>query len=119
MRLTFRGPLRLSVGPFALGLGNRECRFRLQSLSLLPLARGFGFPLGLSSLQSLPGADGNPGKQGRRDSRRSGKGQLVAANRLLQSVGGTGWTSDDRFVVQVALDVHSQTVRRLISAGPV
>ena len=47
------------------------------------------------------------------------KRQLVPAPRFLKSIGRARRTGDDRFVVQVPLEVRGQTVGRLVAARAV
>ena len=120
--LALRGLARLGVGalPFgfgalALGFGLGLFFLRFEPLLLLTRARGFGFPLCFSSRKRLPCADGNPDQKRDRHRRCGREHQLVAAKGFLKSVSDRRRTCDHGFVVQMPLDVHRQSVGRLVT----
>src|SRR5439155_23667968 len=91
----------------------------LLALTGLFLLRGDGELVSASFYNRLPQGEGKANDQCCGNAARGRESQFVAPNQFLKLVDGTGWTSDDSFVVQVSLNVRCETVRGLVSPAAI
>ena len=89
----------------------------LRRLGGEPLLR-FGIP-GPAGLERLPAANDDSDHEGGGNGGSCGEHHLVPTKGLLDPVGRAGRTGGDRFVVEVPLQVGSQTAGSLVTARPV
>src|ERR1051326_1884412 len=81
------------------------------------LLGGSGTMVGARLFDGLPQRDGQTDHQRRCNAGSGGKDQLVSANEFLKAVEVAGRTGDDRFVLQMPLNVRGQAIGRFAAAG--